>query len=112
MRGRISSPVRADGPAIGVVAADVAVPAEGVALGLGHVLGQVRGAVGVDVGGPATYAAGSEPDDPTGAALLAIDGVTSVFMTADFVTLSKVPDAAWETIAPMAAEILEERFGG
>ncbi len=68
--------------------------------------------VGVDVGGPATFAAGSEVDDPTGAALLGIDGVTSVFMTADFVTLSKDPDASWETIAPLATEILQERFGG
>ena len=68
--------------------------------------------VGVDVGGPATYVAGKETDDPTGAALVAIDGVTSVFMTADFVTLTKVPEASWETIAPLAAEILEERFGG
>jgi hypothetical protein len=67
--------------------------------------------VGVDVGGPATYAAGSEPDDPTGAALLAIDGVTSVFMTADFVTLSKHPDASWDTIAPSAQQILESHFG-
>ena len=55
--------------------------------------------------------AGKETDDPTGAALVGIEGVTSVFMTADFVTLSKVPEASWETIAPAAAQILEERFG-
>jgi Scaffold protein Nfu/NifU N terminal len=67
--------------------------------------------VGVDVGGPNTYVAGKATDDPTGAALVAIDGVTSVFMTADFVTLSKQPDASWEAIAPLATEILEERFG-
>jgi hypothetical protein len=68
--------------------------------------------VGVDVGGPLTFVAGKETDDPTGAALVAIDGVTSVFMTADFVTLSKLPDASWEAIAPLATQILEERFGG
>ena len=68
--------------------------------------------VGVDVGGPATFVAGKETDDPMGAALIGIDGVASVFMTADFVTLTKVPDASWETIAPAASEILEERFGG
>jgi hypothetical protein len=68
--------------------------------------------VGVDVGGPLTFVADKETDDPTGAALVAIDGVTSVFMTADFVTLSKLPDASWETIAPLATQILEERFGG
>lgn len=68
--------------------------------------------VGVDVGGPLTFVSGKEADDPTGAALVAIDGVTSVFMTADFVTLSKVPEASWEMIAPLAEQILEERFGG
>lgn len=68
--------------------------------------------VGVDVGGPLTFVAGQETDDPTGAALVAIDGVTSVFMTSDFVTLSKDQEAAWEAIAPLATQILEERFGG
>jgi hypothetical protein len=68
--------------------------------------------VGVDVGGPATFVAGRAIDDPTAAALVAIDGVTSVFMTADFVTLSKTPDTSWETIAPQAIELLEQRFGG
>ena len=35
----------------------------------------------------------------------------AVFMTADFVTLSKTPDSSWEMIAPLATELLEERFG-
>lgn len=65
----------------------------------------------VDVGGPTTVVAGQATDDDTGAALVAIDGVTSVFMTADFVTLTKEPEASWETIAPPATEILEARFG-
>ncbi len=67
--------------------------------------------VGVDVGGPATFVAGSDIDDPMAAALLAIDGVTSMFMTADFVTLSKTPDTSWDAIAPEATGILEQRFG-
>jgi hypothetical protein len=67
--------------------------------------------VGVDVGGPATFVAGQGTDDANAAELLAIDGVTSVFMTADFVTLSKTPDSSWEIIAPLAAGLLEERFG-
>jgi hypothetical protein len=66
--------------------------------------------VGTDVGGPATFVAGGDVHDPTAAQLLAIDGVTSVFMSADFVTLTKRPDAAWEAIAPIAQGILEERF--
>jgi hypothetical protein len=67
--------------------------------------------VGVDVGGPATFVTGKETDDPMAASLLAIEGVTSVFMTADFVTLSKTPDGSWDTIAPAATTVLEERFG-
>ncbi len=67
--------------------------------------------VGVDVGGPATFVAGKESDDATASALLAIEGVTSIFMTADFVTLSKTPAASWDAIAPAATTILEERFG-
>ena len=67
--------------------------------------------VGVDVGGPVTFVASQETDDANAEALLAIDGVTSIFMTADFVTLSKTPDSSWEIIAPLAAGLLEERFG-
>lgn len=64
-----------------------------------------------DVGGPATFVAGSDINDPTVAALIAIDGITSVFMTADFVTLSKTPDTSWDVIAPLATTLLEQRFG-
>ena len=67
--------------------------------------------VGVDVGGPATFVAGAETDDASIEAILAIDGVTSIFMTADFVTLSKTPDASWEMIVPVATGLLEQRFG-
>ena len=67
--------------------------------------------VGVDVSGPRTYAAGQDADDATAAALLALPGVTSVFMMADFVTVSKSPDGSWEEIAEPAKAILEEGFG-
>jgi hypothetical protein len=43
--------------------------------------------------------------------LLAISGVTSIFMTADFVTISKAPDTSWESIIPEATAILESNFG-
>ena len=68
--------------------------------------------VGSPVGGPKTFVAGQEADDPMAAALLSIEGVTSIFMTADFVTLSKNPDADWDAITPAAVEILERHFGG
>ncbi len=68
-------------------------------------------AVGKDVGGPKTFVDAASADDPIARSLLEIDGVTSVFMTADFVTLSKTPDSAWEAIAPLAITTLEAAFG-
>lgn len=68
--------------------------------------------VGVDVGGPVTHAAGSNPEDEMAAELLAIAGVTSMFGTADFITLSKTPESSWETIAVEATAILERYFDG
>ncbi len=44
--------------------------------------------VGSPVGGPGTYVKGSEPDEEFLAELLALDGVASVFFTADFVTIT------------------------
>ena len=66
--------------------------------------------VGRDVGGPKTYVAGQDVDDPLAAELLALGGVTSVFMTADFVTLSKEPDASWDAIAGQAKSLLDAHF--
>lgn len=66
--------------------------------------------VGVPVGGPGTFVEGSDPDDEYVGALLALEGVTSVFLTADFVTISKTPDADWDSIVPEATEILESHF--
>jgi hypothetical protein len=43
-------------------------------------------------------------------ALLALPGVTSVFMTADFVTISKNAETDWDDIVPGAQAILEEHF--
>jgi hypothetical protein len=67
--------------------------------------------VGRPVGGPATFVPGKPVDDPMVASLLALDGVTSVFLTADFVTVSKRPDANWDQILPTAHQILEAHFG-
>jgi hypothetical protein len=66
--------------------------------------------VGREVGGPKTFVAGRDADDPVAAALLALPGVSSVFMSADFVTLSKMPDADWAAIAEEARAILEGHF--
>ena len=55
--------------------------------------------------------AGQESEDATAQALVDLEGVTSVFMTADFVTLTRSPDGDWAAIADAAKQILEERFG-
>ena len=67
--------------------------------------------VGSDVGGPATHVAGAAPEEVFARELLALAGVTSIFMTADFVTISKVQDASWDSIIPQATAILEREFG-
>jgi hypothetical protein len=67
--------------------------------------------VGQDVGGPTTVVAGQDSDDPTAQALVEVPGVTSVFMTSDFVTLTRSPDGDWAAIADAAKQILEARFG-
>ena len=63
------------------------------------------------MGGPATFVAGQPTDNPVASAILELDGVTSMFMTSDFVTISKSPDANWELIVPEAQAILEEHYG-
>lgn len=66
--------------------------------------------IGRPVGGPATFSPARPTDDPLGLALLAVEGVASVFMTADFVTITRDPGADWEMIAATVAPILESHF--
>jgi len=46
--------------------------------------------------------------DPLAARLLAEPGVRSVFIVADFVTVTKAPDAAWGELAPRVRAALRE----
>ena len=66
--------------------------------------------VGTPVGGPRTVTADAPVGDPVTDALVAIDGVTSIFLTADFVTVTKGPDADWDAISPEVTAILERHF--
>lgn len=68
--------------------------------------------VGSPVGGPTTHVTGSDPTEAFARDLLALPGVTSIFLTADFVTISKTPDSSWDTIIPEATAILESEFDG
>jgi len=67
--------------------------------------------VGAEFDSPKSFAAGQPTDDPVAAPIVAIDGVTSVFMSADFVTVSKTVEAFWDEIVPAVTEILEEHYG-
>ncbi|MEA1904009.1 MAG: NifU N-terminal domain-containing protein [Actinomycetota bacterium] len=68
--------------------------------------------VGISVGGPGTYVKGAEATEGFVGPILEIEGVASLFFTADFVTISKTPTGSWETIVPSATAILESHFPG
>ena len=67
--------------------------------------------VGQPVGGPVTFTDATTADEPLAAELLGISGVVSMFMTADFVTLTKAPGSTWDDIRATAIEILERHYG-
>ncbi len=70
----------------------------------------VKFTVGVEVGGPRSYVSANAAQDPVAERLLEISGVVSVFMTADFITVSKTADSDWSTITPDAQAVLEEYY--
>ncbi|HEX2188653.1 MAG TPA: NifU N-terminal domain-containing protein [Longimicrobiaceae bacterium] len=48
-----------------------------------------------------TFASAAEAaGDPLAAAVMALEGVRAVFMVADFVTVTKAPEASWAELAP------------
>ena len=53
------------------------------------------------------YNAAQAAADPLGAALFEIDGVGSLFMVDDFVTVTKAPDVAWDTLTPRVIETIQ-----
>lgn len=65
--------------------------------------------VGVPVGGPATFSEASSAEAWI-ASILDLPGVTSVFTTADFVTVSAAPDVSWDAITDEIVGILEGTF--
>lgn len=66
--------------------------------------------VGSPVGPPATFTDAATADERV-APILELEGVTSLFMTADFVTVTRQPTADWESLAPSISIILERSFG-
>jgi hypothetical protein len=58
-----------------------------------------------------TFRAGSDPaESPLGARIFALDGVTNVFMTANFVSVTKEDDADWDELVPRVIDELQVHF--
>lgn len=57
------------------------------------------------------FSAAQAAGDPLAASLFAIDGVASLFMVEDFVTVTKRPDVEWSMLAPRVIEALGAHFG-
>jgi len=66
--------------------------------------------VGSPVGGTATATSAEDADERI-APLFDINGVMSVFMTADFVTVTRTEDTPWDEIVPEAVVALGRTFG-
>lgn len=58
-----------------------------------------------------TFREGSDPaDSPLGARLFALDGVTNVFMAANFVSITKRDAADWDDLVPQVIDALRAHF--
>jgi hypothetical protein len=53
------------------------------------------------------YSAAQASAEPVAAALFALDGVASLFMVEDFITVTKKPEADWAAMVPAVIEAIE-----
>lgn len=59
-----------------------------------------------------TFRDGSDPaDSPLGARIFGLGGITNVFLTADFVSVTKDDAASWDTLIPLVIGAIEEHYG-
>jgi len=59
-----------------------------------------------------TFRAGSDPaESPLGAKIYALDGVTNVFLTANFVSVTKDAGMDWDELLPAVIEQIEAFYG-
>ncbi len=63
--------------------------------------------VGTPVGGPTTFTPDNASNDPMASAVMSVDGVTSMFLSADFITVTKDQSGDWSVIVPAVTAILE-----
>jgi hypothetical protein len=57
------------------------------------------------------YNAEQAAAEPVASALFALDGVASIFMVEDFVTVTKQPQAEWSALIPRVIETMEQVLG-
>ena len=61
--------------------------------------------------GHKTYAdAASAEESPVAKALFELEGVASVFLMADFITVTKKTEANWEALQPAAIDAIQASF--
>lgn len=54
------------------------------------------------------YNADDAADHALAAALFDVEGVASLFMVDDFLTVTKTPDAEWATLIPQVQSVIEQ----
>lgn len=63
-------------------------------------------------GGPETFREGSSPEDsPLGAKIFALGGITNVFLTADFISVTKAEEVSWDDISEQVMAVIREHYG-
>ncbi len=56
------------------------------------------------------YSAAQAESDPLASALFAIEGVQSLFMVEDFITVTKTPGADWGRLVAEVGAVIEQSF--
>ncbi len=57
------------------------------------------------------YNADDAADHPLAAALFELEGVASLFMVDDFITVTKAADTDWNTLIPKVQAAIEQAYG-
>ncbi len=63
-----------------------------------------------DGGSRSYFDAGEARGDPVARALMGLPGVRSVFMVADFITVTKAPDTPWDDLIPEVRRLIRDNL--
>lgn len=58
------------------------------------------------------YNAEDAADHPVATALFELEGVASLFLVDDFITVTKTAEAEWETLIPKVQAVIEQAYSG